>query len=210
MTKQGETRARVFEFLRHFTREEGRSPTVREIGRALGLRSSETVHRHLVALEHEGKIRRRRTPTEYVVEILDEEEPWLARPQSVAVPLLGRVAAGTPTLAAEHLEGSTPSQGVRRRRPGVHAPGLWRQHDRAGIFDGDYVIARKQTARNARWSCPGGGRGSHGELTSTEADGFAWSRPTATCGRSSRECRSSAGSPVFAACRPGHSVGLPR
>jgi repressor LexA len=150
VTKQGETRARVFEFLRHFTREEGRSPTVREIGRALGLRSSETVHRHLVALEHEGKIRRRRTPTEYVVEILDEEEPWLARPQSVAVPLLGRVAAGTPTLAAEHLEGvyAFPKEFVG------DAPVFMLQVRgdsmiEAGIFDGDYVIARKQeTARN--------------------------------------------------------------
>lgn len=150
VTKRGETRERVYEFLCRFTREEGRSPTVRELGRALGLRSSETVHRHLVALEREGRIRRRHTPTEHVIEILDQEEPWLARPESVPVPLVGRVAAGAPILASEHLEGvyAFPREFVGEEQAFM----LRVRGDsmiEAGIFDGDYVIARRQeTARD--------------------------------------------------------------
>ncbi|HOJ19993.1 MAG TPA: transcriptional repressor LexA [Armatimonadota bacterium] len=150
MSRQGETRARVFEFLCGFTRQHHRSPTVREIGRALGLRSSETVHRHLVELEREGKIRRISTPNSFVIEILDAEELWLAQPASVAVPLVGRVAAGAPLLAAEHREavyalpkewvGEDPTFMLRVRGESMIE---------AGIFDGDYVIARKEeTARD--------------------------------------------------------------
>lgn len=150
MTKQGETRTRVFEFLCRFTRQNGRSPTVREIGRALGLRSSETVHRHLVELEREGKIRRQSTPNSHVIEILDAEEPWLARPESVAVPLVGRVAAGAPILAAEHLEGvyAFPKELVGEE-PTFMLRVRGDSMIEAGIFDGDFVIARKEeTARN--------------------------------------------------------------
>jgi len=150
MTQQGETRARVFEFLCRFSRREGRSPTVREIGRALGLRSSETVHRHLVELEREGKIRRRSTPNTHVIEILDEEEPWLARAESVSVPLVGRVAAGAPIYASEQVEGvyAFPKELVGEE-PAFMLRVRGDSMIEAGIFDGDFVIARKQeTARD--------------------------------------------------------------
>ncbi|MBI3948187.1 MAG: transcriptional repressor LexA [Armatimonadetes bacterium] len=150
MARRGETRERVFEHVCRFTREKGYSPSVREIGRALGLRSSETVHRHLVELERGGRIRRGSPPIEHVIEMLDGEEPWLARAASATVPLLGRVAAGVPILAAENLEGTyafpkefigdVPTFMLRVRGDSMIE---------AGLFDGDFVIARKQeTARD--------------------------------------------------------------
>ncbi|MDH7568854.1 MAG: transcriptional repressor LexA [Armatimonadota bacterium] len=150
MAKKGETRGRIYDYLCRFTRENGYSPSVREICRALGLRSTETVHRHLVQLEEEGRIRRHRTPNEYTIEILDGGEPWLARPQSVAVPLVGRVAAGTPLLAVENLEGvyAFPKEFVGDS-PVFMLRVKGDSMIEAGIFDGDYVIARRQeTARN--------------------------------------------------------------
>jgi repressor LexA len=140
----------VFEFLCKFTRQHHRSPTVREIGRALGLRSSETVHRHLVALERVGKVRRHSTPNSFVIEILDPDEPWLAQPASVAVPLVGRVAAGAPLLAEEHREGvyAFPKEWVGEE-PAFMLRVRGESMIEAGIFDGDYVIARKEeTARD--------------------------------------------------------------
>jgi repressor LexA len=150
VTKRGETRERVFEFLCRFTRENGYSPSVREIGRALGLRSSETVHRHLVALESAGRIRRRHGPNEHVIEVLQGDEPFLGQPVAAPVPLLGEVAAGAPILAAEHLEGvyAFPKEFI-----GDEPVFMLRVRGdsmiEAGIFEGDYVIARRQeTARD--------------------------------------------------------------
>ena len=149
MAKQGETRERVYEFVCRYTKEHGHSPTVREIGRALGLRSSETVHRHLTELENEGKLRRQPASTNRAIEILDGEEPWLAPRDSAPVPLVGQVAAGVPILAAENIEGiyafprefvgSEPTFMLRVRGDSMIE---------AGIFDGDFIIARRQdTAR---------------------------------------------------------------
>lgn len=149
MPKQGETRGRVLEYLRRMAREKGGTPSVREIARALGLRSSETVHRHLVLLEREGKIRRRPAPGS-AIEILDDDEPWLTHAESVGVPLLGRVAAGVPILAVENLEGvyAFPKEFI-----GAEPAFMLRVRGdsmiEAGVFDGDYVIARRQeTARS--------------------------------------------------------------
>lgn len=150
MAKQGETQARVFEFLCRYMRENGYPPSVREIGRAVGLSSSETVQRHLEALEEQGKIRRQHSARGRAIEILEGDDPLLTPGASAAVPLVGRVAAGAPLLASEHVEGVYP---FPREFIGEEPAFMLRVRGdsmiEAGIFDGDFVIVRKQeTARD--------------------------------------------------------------
>lgn len=148
MAQRGETRERIFEYLCRTIRERGYPPSVREIGRAVGLSSTESVHRHLTELERDGKIRRRPMPGGSVIEVLAGDDAW-PEAQSVSVPLVGRVAAGAPILAAEQVEGlyAFPKEFVGEE-PAFMLRVRGDSMIEAGIFDGDYVIARKQeTAR---------------------------------------------------------------
>jgi repressor LexA len=119
-------------------------PTVREIGQRLGLRSSCTVQRHLEALERKGYIRRDRTKARSV-EILNAPDPTMIPVPMVPVPVVGRVAAGQPILAAENIEEVFPLP-----RDIVKDDQCFMLHVKgdsmieAGIFDGDYVVVRQQ------------------------------------------------------------------
>src|SRR3972149_8345815 len=85
---------RILEFIAKTVREMGYPPTVREIGEAVGLTSSSSVHAQLANLERMGLLRK--DPTKPRAVALAAVEP---RAEGVAVPLLGRVAAGAPILA---------------------------------------------------------------------------------------------------------------
>ncbi len=78
-------------------------PTVREIGEAVGLSSSSTVQNHLNTLERKGYIRRDPTKSR-TIEVVDIDEMQAKLSKVVAVPLVGRVAAGQPILAEENIE----------------------------------------------------------------------------------------------------------
>jgi repressor LexA len=86
----------ILDFIAAFLKEHGYAPSLMEVGRAFGLTSPATVHKHLLRLEAKGKIRRsphgRRS-----VELVPEE----GSPHAVELPLLGRVAAGRPIEAVE-------------------------------------------------------------------------------------------------------------
>jgi repressor LexA len=125
-------------------RRTGIVPSVREIGQALGMRSPSTVHQHLSALIRKGYLRRDGDRMR-VLEItngtvrLDDEEV-------VSLPLVGRVSAGVPVLAEEHVEDMIP---IPRRFVGWSEESflLTVRGDSmigAGIFDGDLVIVRCQ------------------------------------------------------------------
>ena len=88
---------RILEFISETVRERGYPPTVREIGEAVGLTSSSSVHAQLANLERKGLLHK--DPTK-------PRAMSLATPRvdGVAVALLGRIAAGAPTLAEEHIE----------------------------------------------------------------------------------------------------------
>lgn len=81
------------------------SPSVREIGNAVGLRSSSTVHGHLTKLEELGYIRRDLSKPR-AIELLDDA--LAPRTRMVNVPLVGKVTAGTPILAVENIEDYYP------------------------------------------------------------------------------------------------------
>jgi repressor LexA len=141
----------VLDFIDERTREQGYPPSVREIGEAVGLSSPSTVHAHLAALQDKGYLRRDPTKPR-AIEIALEPSTGTAidRRPVRNVPLVGDVAAGTGVLAAENVEEVIP---VPTDMCGEGELFMLRVRGEsmvdAGIFDGDYVVARVQrTADN--------------------------------------------------------------
>jgi repressor LexA len=119
---------------------------VREICDALGLASSSTVHSHMQALQRKGYLRIDPTKPR-AVELLYDPETGLAaeRRPARSVPLLGRIAAGTPILAEEHVDEIYPMPAELVGDGNVfmlevHGDSMID----AGILDGDFVIIRQQ------------------------------------------------------------------
>lgn len=124
----------------------GYPPSVREIGEALGLASSSTVHSHLQALQRKGYLRIDPTKPR-AIEVLFDPETGLAaeRGPTRSVPLLGRIAAGTPIMAEENVEEILPMPADLLGDGNLFM--LQVAGDSmidAGIFDGDYVVIRQQ------------------------------------------------------------------
>jgi repressor LexA len=126
--------------------ERGYPPSVREICEALGLASSSTVHSHLQALQRKGYVRIDPTKPR-AIELLFDPETGLAAEKRPArsVPLLGRIAAGTPILAEEHVEEIYPMPSDLVGDGNVFM--LEVKGDSmidAGILGGDLVVVRQQ------------------------------------------------------------------
>src|SRR5918999_6393787 len=100
-----ERQLQTLQFVAETTEDRGYPPSVREICEALGLASSSTVHSHLQALQRKGYLRIDATKPR-AIELLYDPDTELPRERAGArsVPLLGRIAAGTPVLAEEHVE----------------------------------------------------------------------------------------------------------
>lgn len=139
----------ILEVIRKGLMKDGQAPTVREIGRQTGLRSSCSVQKHLNQLEVRGVIRR--DPYKYrSIELLQDGEP-MARRRTVTVPLIGRVAAGVPIDAVANIEENYPLPDalVPRDADCIMLRVKGDSMINAGIFDGDLVVVKKQeTARN--------------------------------------------------------------
>jgi repressor LexA len=137
----------ILDYIKKHIRTKSYPPSVREIGQAVGLSSSSTVHAHLRQLEQNGYIHRDPTKPR-AIEILQEE--LVLRKEMVNVPILGRITAGEPILAVENVEDvfPLPLEFVREDNSYI----LRVQGDSmigAGIFDGDYIVVRQQnTAQN--------------------------------------------------------------
>ncbi len=133
----------ILDYIREVTRERNYPPSVREIGEAVGLSSSSTVHNHLNQLERLGLIRRDPTKSR-TVQLVEQVDTARMRRQAVAVPVVGNVAAGTPILAEEHIEDHLLLS------PEIAQEGWFGLRVRgdsmvgAGILDGDMVIVRPQ------------------------------------------------------------------
>ncbi|HPT83752.1 MAG TPA: transcriptional repressor LexA [Limnochordia bacterium] len=147
MPKLSERQRQILEFIRTEVATKGYPPSVREIGNAVGLRSSSTVHGHLTKLEELGYIRRDLSKPR-AIELLDDALPTRAR--VIDVPLVGRVTAGTPVLAVENIEDYYPIPKEFVEHEDVFM--LRVKGDSmidAGILDGDFVlVARQETALN--------------------------------------------------------------
>jgi repressor LexA len=130
---------RILDFISGTVREQGYPPTVREIGEAVGLTSSSSVHAQLANLERRGLLHK--DPTKPRAMTLSEPKV-----DGVVVPLIGKVAAGAPTLADEHIEDylTVPTSFA----PGEDLFALKVQGDSmvgAGILDGDVVIVQSRS-----------------------------------------------------------------
>ena len=132
---------RILEFIRRTVQDRGYPPTVREIGEAVGLTSSSSVHAQLANLQRKGLLRKDASRPRAI-------EVAGARPKgagAVTVPLVGRIAAGAPVLADEHVEEylavpdsfATDEEHFALRVTGDSMVG-------AGILDGDIVVVRRQ------------------------------------------------------------------
>lgn len=140
----------ILQFIIKRTRESGYPPTVREIGKAVGLKSSSTVHLHLGILEQKGYIKRDAAKTRAIIPLCDaDSNPLITDSQITQLPLVGKVAAGTPILAQENIEGymPVPDELIGYGKHYI----LQVQGDSmidAGILDGDFLIVREQPDAN--------------------------------------------------------------
>lgn len=133
----------ILEYIIEKIKTDGYPPSVREIGQAVGLRSSSTVHSHLVQLEEKGLIKKDPSIPRAIIPVIPDSD--VATVEPLSVPIVGNVAAGSPILAEQNIEGYLPvpadfiSQGnhfVLR----VKGESMIE----AGILDGDYLIVRQQ------------------------------------------------------------------
>jgi len=136
----------ILEFIAEQIRSRGYPPSVREIGEAVGLTSSSTVHAHLQVLQRQGYLRRDPSKPRAIVVSFEPASGAAIPLRPVAhVPLLGNVAAGTGVLAEENVEEMLPlpedftgsGQLFMLRVRGESMIG-------AGVLDGDYVVVRRQ------------------------------------------------------------------
>jgi repressor LexA len=146
-----ERQRQTLEYIAETVDERGYPPAVREICEALGLASSSTVHSHLQALQRKGYLRIDPTKPR-AIELLFDRDTGLAaeRRPARSVPLLGRIAAGTPVLAEEHVEEIYPMPADLVGDGNTFMLEVAGDSMvEAGILNGDYVIVRQQpTARS--------------------------------------------------------------
>jgi repressor LexA len=139
-------RLEILDFIAACLRERGYPPSVREIGEAVGLTSSATVHTHLAVLQREGYLERDPTKPRAIRVRYDPSSKAAVESEPVRhVPLVGDVAAGTGVLAHEHVEELLP---LPERFTGTSPTFMLRVRGNsmidAGILDGDFIVVRQQ------------------------------------------------------------------
>jgi repressor LexA len=136
----------IFDFIKKYSARYGYPPTVRDIGKAVGLASSSTVHAHLANLEKVGMLRRDPSKPR-AIELLDKavDAAKSVVGANSGLPLVGQVAAGRPILAEENIEDYVEVPALGGGGEGEFVLGV--RGDSmvdAGILDGDYVVVRSQ------------------------------------------------------------------
>jgi len=147
MAKKLTTRQQtVLETIRGWIRERGYPPTIRELGKLLGIKSLRGVTTHLDAIAKKGFLKRESRARS--ISLLDAMAPF---EQAIRIPIVGRIRAGEPVLAQQQLEGHVVVDGAwLGAKPAADASEHFALKVRgesmvnAGILDGDYVIVRQQ------------------------------------------------------------------
>ncbi|KRG10073.1 transcriptional repressor LexA [Staphylococcus sp. NAM3COL9] len=138
----------IFEYIKQTVHLKGYPPSVREIGEAVGLASSSTVHGHLSRLEEKGYIRRDPTKPRAIEIVSDQLGDTLNMEETIHVPVIGKVTAGIPITAVENVEEYFP---LPEHFTSTHNSDIFILNVvgdsmiEAGILDGDKVIVRSQT-----------------------------------------------------------------
>lgn len=131
----------ILEFIQRFTREKGFPPTIREIGEAFDIASTNGVRYYLGLLEKQGHIKRNSKISRGI---------FASASEGPGIPILGRVAAGEPITAESSYDGSIEPGRLFGDQHGLFA--LKVRGDSmvdAGVLEGDYVIVRHQERANA-------------------------------------------------------------
>ncbi len=155
-TKGTQKREQILDFLREYFSYHNYPPTVREIAEAVGLKSPASVHTHLNILEKQGLIKKNPFNSR-AIEIIENntEETVLSsnteeiNQNTISLPIIGHIAAGTPVFAEENIEDYFPI-------PAAYAPKgtsfMLKVHGEsmieAGIFDGDLIMVNQQNTAN--------------------------------------------------------------
>ncbi len=137
----------IFDFIKRYSASHGYPPTVRDIGKAIGLTSSSTVHAHLSNLEKVGLLRRDPSKPRAIEVMVDKAKSVVA---PSGLPVVGQVAAGQPVLAEENIDDYQPIPPIAGGDKGEFILRVRGDSMKdAGIFEGDHVIVHKQkTAKN--------------------------------------------------------------
>jgi repressor LexA len=131
----------IFDYIRKYAGKYGYPPTVREIGKAVGLHSSSTVHAHLANLEKSGFLRRDPTKPR-AIELLVDKAKRVIKPDGL--PLVGQVAAGEPLLAEENIEEYLEIPEVIGGEDGDYILRIRGESMKdAGIIEGDFVVVKR-------------------------------------------------------------------
>jgi repressor LexA len=131
----------IFDFIRKYAAKTGYPPTVREIGKAVGLHSSSTVHAHLANLEKLGLVRRDPSKPRAIELLYEKAKRTIGA--GGGLPLVGQVAAGEPILAEENIEEYLEVPDVIGGEDGDYILQIRGESMKdAGIIEGDYVIVR--------------------------------------------------------------------
>ena len=153
MSGLSEREQRILEYMREYVAKWGYPPTVRDVAGALGIKSTSTVHKSIAALEKAGAIKKQ-AGKRRALDIVGSEPaktPSVAeeRDDIVDLPVVGRIAAGTPILAEQNIEDSFP---MPSRFIGKGTNFMLTVHGQsmieAGIFDGDYILVHQQDSAN--------------------------------------------------------------
>jgi repressor LexA len=136
----------IFDFIRRYSEQHGYPPTVRDIGKAVGLASSSTVHAHLANLEKLGLLRRDPTKPR-AMELLGRATAVVRDAVRPGLPLLGQVAAGQPIIAEENVEEYIDTPAACGGESGEYLLRVRGESMKnAGILDGDLVVVQRQEA----------------------------------------------------------------
>jgi repressor LexA len=149
MQKISKRQEDILSFIKSEVKKKGYPPSVREIGEAVGLASSSTVHGHLARLESKGFIRRDPTKPR-AIEVLDPEGLETLKPGVLHVPLVGKVTAGLPITAIENIEEYFPlSESFGTSEDNLFMLEIvGNSMIEAGILNGDYVVVKQQQTAN--------------------------------------------------------------
>lgn len=144
---RGDNQNKILAFIKSEVQTKGYPPSVREICDAVGLRSTSTVHGHLMRLEKKGLLHRDSMKPR-AMEVIDDSDDLTIN--TTAVPIVGHVTAGQPILAEENIDEYLP---LPNDLLGDGEHFILRVHGEsminAGILDDDYIIIHKQPeARN--------------------------------------------------------------
>ncbi len=139
----------ILEYICKVLESRGYPPSVREIGLAVNLKSSSTVHGYLASLEEKGYIRRDPTKPRAIEVLLGPDDLPFAPREVASIPLVGRVTAGNPILAVENIDDYLPlPRSLADQEDCFLLRVVGDSMIEAGILDGDLVIVRKQPTAN--------------------------------------------------------------